>query len=113
MVAQPFGQGNELLARIRAGMVVIDAAGERVGTVQRVYLGAADLHEATLVEDPALAAVPDAVPDALLARLAVSGYVEIATGTAHDDRYALGEQVAELGGDMVRLAVGRDTLARK
>ncbi len=109
MVAQPFGEGNELLARIRAGMVVIDAAGERVGTVRRVSLGAAELHEATLVGDPAL----DAVPDALLARLAVSGYVEIDTGTGRDDRYALGEQVAELAGETVRLAVGRDTLARK
>ncbi len=105
MVAQPFGEGNELLARISAGMVVIDAAGERVGTVRRVSLGAADLNEATLVGD--------AVPDALRARLAVSGYVAIDTGTGHDDRYALEEQVAELAGDTVRLAVGRDTLARK
>ena len=109
MVAQPFGEGNALLARISAGMVVIDAAGERVGTVRRVSLGAADLHEATPVGDPAL----DAVPDALRARLAVSGYVAIDTGTGHDDRYALGEQVAEPAGDTVRPAVGRDTLAKK
>lgn len=113
MVAQPFGAGNELLAQIRVGMVVIDAADEHVGTVRRVSLGAADLHEATLVDDPALAAVPDAVPDALLVRLAVSGYVAINTGADQDDRYALGEQVAELAGGMVRLAVERDTLARK
>ena len=109
MVAQPFGQGNELLAAISAGMGVVDAAGEHVGTVRRVSLGAVDLHGATVVDDPAL----DAVPDALRTRLAVSGYVEIATGTAHDERYALGEQVAELAGDTVRLAVGRDTLARQ
>ena len=113
MVAQPFGEGNELLARISAGMVVADAAGEHVWTVRQVYLGAADLNEATLVDDPALDAVPDAVPDALLARLVVSGYVEIDTGPDRDDRYALGEQVAELAGDTVRLAVGRDTLAKK
>lgn len=112
MVAQPFGQGNELLARISAGMVVVDAADERVGTVRRVSLGAAELNEATLAGDPALAAVPDTVPDALRARLAVSGYVEIATGSAGGDRYALGEQVAELAGETVRLAVGWDTLAR-
>ena len=75
MVAQPFGEGNELLAQISAGMVVIDAAGERIGTVRRVYLGAADLNEATLVEDPALAAVPDAVPNApaVVARLGGRG----------------------------------------
>jgi len=109
MVAQPFGAGNELLARISAGMVVIDAAGERVGTVRRVYLGAAGLNEATLAGDPAL----DAVPDALLARLAVSGYVEIDTGTGQDDRYALGEQVAAFEDGGIRLAVGRDTLAKK
>ena len=113
MVAQPFGEGNELLARISAGMVVVDAAGEHVGMVRQVYLGAADLNEATLMDDPALDAVPEAVPDALLVRLAVSGYVEIDTGDDGDDRYALGEQVAELAGDTVRLAVGRDTLAKK
>ena len=113
MTAQPFGQGNELLARISVGMIVVDAADERVGTVRRVYRGATDRHEATLRNDPALDAVPDDVPDALLARLAVSGYVAIATGTAHDERYALGEQVAALVGDTVRLAVGRDTLAKR
>lgn len=113
MVAQPFGEGNALLGRISVGMLVIDAAGDPVGTVRRVYLGAADLNEATLVDDPALNAVPDAVPDALLARLAVSGYVEIDVGTDRPDRYALGEQVAELAGDTVRLAVGRDTLAKQ
>ncbi len=112
-MAQPFGQGNALLARISAGMSVVDAAGEHVGTVRRVYLGATDLDEATPVADPALAAVPDAVPDALLARLAVAGYVEIATGTGHGDRYALGEQVAAVEGGGIRLAVGRDTLAKK
>ena len=109
MVAQPFGQGNALLARISAGMVVIDAAGERVGTVRWVALGAVELPEATPMDDPALAALPDA----LRARLAVSGYVAIDTGPARDDRYALGEQVAELAGDTVRLAVGRATLARE
>lgn len=112
-MAQPFGQGNALLARISAGMIVVDAAGEHVGTVRRVYMGATDLDEATPVADPALAAVPDAVPDALLARLAVSGYVEIATGTGHGERYALGEQVAAVEGGGIRLAVGRDTLAKK
>ena len=113
MVAQPFGEGNALLARINVGMVVVDAVGEHVGTVRRVYLGATDLNEATLVADPALDAVPDTVPDVLLARLAVSGYVEIAIGGDGDDRYALGVQVADVAGDTVRLAVGRDTLARK
>ena len=108
-MAQPFGQGNALLARISAGMIVVDAAGEHAGTVRRVYLGATDLDEATPVADPALAAVPDA----LLARLAVSGYVEIATGTGHGDRYALGEQVAAVEGGGICLAVGRDTLAKK
>ncbi len=113
MVAQPFGEGNELLTQISAGMVVIDAADERVGTVRRVYLGAADLNEATLMADPTLDAVPDAAPDALLARLAVSGYIEIDTGTGQDDRYALGEQVAAVEDGAIRLAVGRDTLVRK
>lgn len=112
MVAQPFRQGNELLARIDAGMIVVDAAGERVGTVRRVYLGGMDLDEVTALGDPALDEVP-AEPPALLPRLAASGFVEIDTGTDQADRYATGEQVAALEGGGVRLAVGRDTLARK
>jgi hypothetical protein len=106
MVAQPFGEGNALLMRIREGMAVVDAAGDHVGVVRRVSLGVEDLHEATLLDDPAL----DAVPEALRARLALSGYVAIAGWADRPGRYALGEQVAEVAADHVRLAVGRDTL---
>lgn len=112
MIAQPFGQGNELLALIREGMEVVDAADERVGTVRRVYRGGSDPSAATVAGGAALDDLPDE-PVGLRDRLATSGFVEIDTGPLGTDRYATGEQVAALEDGGVRLAVGRDTLARK
>lgn len=109
MVAQPFGEGNELLTRIREGMAVVDATGEPVGTVRRVYRGAGGPVAATAAGDPALGDVPDD----LRAHLAKSGFVEIDAGPLQVDRYATGAQVAALEGGGVRLSVGKDTLARK
>ncbi|HVG49244.1 MAG TPA: hypothetical protein VM899_14045 [Rubellimicrobium sp.] len=109
MVAQPFGRGNPLLARISAGMPVVDATGAPVGTARRVYLGGEDLAGALVPADSPLADVPAALFD----HLAKSGFVEIATGPAAADLYAAGEQIAALEDGGVRLSVGQGTLARK
>lgn len=58
MVAQPFGQGNALLAQICSGVAVSDAASEHVRTGRRVYPGGMDVGEMTALGDPALDAVP-------------------------------------------------------
>ena len=108
MIAQPFGPDNAALARIGEGMDVVDAAGEKVGTVKQVYLGGEDLSETAIVGDSAL----NDVPEALRGRLAASGFVEIATGFLQANRYATGAQVAAVAGGAVRLAVGKDELAR-
>jgi hypothetical protein len=109
MVAQPFGDGNELLSRVREGMAVVDAADTYVGTVRQIYLGTPERNEMAPPDDPAL----DAIPAALRARLAVSGYLAITSGADRVDCYALGEQVAEVTADHVRLAVGVATLPRR
>ena len=108
MIAQPFGPDNAALARIGEGMDVVDAAGEKVGTVKQVYLGGEELSETVIVGDSAL----NDVPEGLRSSLAASGFVEIATGLLQADRYATGAQVAAVEGGAVRLTVGKDELAR-
>jgi hypothetical protein len=109
MIAQPFGRGNASLGRIRAGMGVVDAADAPIGTVRRVHQGGRGLPEATLARDPVLDDLPDG-PEALRERLVASGFVVIAAGDGRADRLAPAEQVAEVGDDHIRLAVGWDTL---
>jgi hypothetical protein len=108
MIAQPFGTEQGPLAQVREGMDVVDAAGEKLGTVRQVYFGGEDLSEATVTGDSVL----NDVPAGLRGRLAAAGFVEIATGFLQANRYATGEQVAAVGADGVRLAVGKDELAR-
>lgn len=108
MSAQPFGQPNEALVQVREGMAVVDADGEPLGTVRQVYLGGEDLSETAVAEDSVL----NDVPDRLRARLAASGFIEIGAGLLRANRYATGAQVAAVGADGVRLAVGKDELAR-
>ena len=108
MIAQPFGPDNAALVRIDEGMDVVDAAGEKVGTVKQVYLGGEELGETAIVGDSAL----NDVPEGLRGSLAASGFVEIATGFLQANRYATGAQVAAVEGGAVRLAVGKDELAR-
>ena len=108
MIAQPFGTEQGPLAQVREGMDVVDAAGEKVGTVRQVYFGGEDLSEAAVAGDSAL----NDVPEGLRSSLAASGFVEIATGLLQANRYATGAQVAAVEGGAVRLAVGKDELAR-
>jgi hypothetical protein len=108
MIAQPFGPERGPLAQIREGMAVVDAAGEKIGTVRQVYLGGEELSEATVLGDSAL----NDVPAGLRSRLAAAGFVEIGTGLLQANRYATGEQVAAVDAEGVRLAVGKDALAR-
>ena len=108
MIVQPFGTEQGPLAQVREGMDVVDAAGEQLGTVRQVYFGGEDLSEAAVPGDSAL----NDVPSGLRGRLAAAGFLEIATGFLQANRYATGEQVAAVGADGVRLAAGKDALAR-
>src|SRR5436305_1842681 len=103
------GPAGGALAQVQEGMAGEDRAGEKVGTVRRVYLGGEDLGETAVAGDSVLAEVPAG----LRSRLAREGFVEIATGLLQPNRYASGAQVAAVEGDRVVLNVGRDELARK
>ena len=109
MATLPVGQPDGPLAQVQEGMAVEDRAGEKVGTVRRVYLGGEDLGETAVAGDSVLAEVPAG----LRSRLAREGFVEIATGLLQPNRYASGAQVAAVEGGRVVLNAGRDELARK
>ena len=109
MIAEPFGGAERVLARVQEGMPVTDQYGEKVGKVKQVYLGGEDLSEAQVGEDSVL----HTVPVGLRSRLAAAGFVEIATGLLHPNRYATGAQVERVDADGVHLKVGENDLAKK
>ena len=116
---------NRILARIQAGMKVIDASGNEVGTVDHVKMGQPDaattqgnepqpgpfggLIHAVLGERPD----PD-VPEPFRSRLLRSGYVKVdGPGLAGVDRYVSPDQVAGVDDDGVLLAVSQGDLVQE
>jgi hypothetical protein len=133
MSQQPFeeGQGNQILTQVYEGMDVYDRTGDKIGTVESVYLGAvsehADLHgagpatasaqgsrESSVIEDFAKAFVAeDPVPEPLRERLRRHGFVKIdSSGLFAADRYVTPDQIAEVSGDRITLRVTRDELIK-
>ncbi len=130
-MAEPRGPepGRDVPARVREGMAVFDDRGERIGRVDRVYLGAASEHELeagggpataedpgrfehSLVGDLARVFAPDTPPEPLRARLLRHGFLRVeGAGLLAADRYVLPDQIAGMSEDAVRLRVGRDRLA--
>ena len=112
-----------LLDQVSEGMVVVDAAGERVGTVEYVRMG-----------DPQAVTVQGNEPDApgligaigmavggderepdvagpQRSQLRRSGFVKVdGPGLFGADRYVRGDRIARVAGDTVTLAVRRDQL---
>jgi hypothetical protein len=111
MVAQHSGRATNSWL-IREGMEVVDAADERVGTVRRVYRGGSDPSAATVAGGAALDDLPDE-PVGLRDRLATSGFVEIDTARSRMIATPWASRWPRWRTAGVRLAVGRDTLARK
>jgi hypothetical protein len=123
--------GNRLLTQIDEGMMVYDCAGEKLGTVEHVYLGevSSDVDkrgggpvtapspgsgESSLIEDVAMAIFPsDHVPETLRQRLLRHGFVRIdSTGLLAADRYVMPNQIADVSEDRVTLRVSRDELIK-
>ncbi len=109
MVAQPFGQAGGHLARVQEGMAVFDRDHHKIGTVKDCYLCGEDLSEAVVSPDSALGGVPQA----LRARLAASGFIEIAPGLLQAHRYAMGSEIAAVDDAGVHLTVTKDELPKK
>jgi len=134
MNPQPFEQhhNSRILTQIYERMTVYDRAGDKIGTVEHVYLGAvseeADKHgggrgtasspgrsESSLIEDFARAIFPaDQVPEPLRQRLLRHGFIRIdSTSLFAADRYVMPDQIADVSEDRVTLRVTRDELIKR
>lgn len=125
------GSHGNILHSIYEGMAVYDATNNRIGKVDRVYLGAQeDSNDAASLTDPAVA--PDEfnentfvdmianvfdterVPPVLARRLLMQGFIKINTaGLFSNDRYATPDQIAAVNDDQVHLAVERNGLIKE
>jgi len=118
--------GSSMLENIHEGMHVVDATGAEIGKVQLVQMG--DPEAATTAGNdrprPDLmglvgeAVLPDEtepdVPDPLRSNLRRTGYLKIdGHGLSDSDRYVPSERVREVAGDVVRLSVRKDQLAKE
>ena len=134
MSQQPFEQQprSRILTQIYEGMTVYDRAGDKIGTVEHVYFGAANEeaeergsgpvtasppgeHESSLIEDFAKAIAPtDQVPEPLRQRLLRQGFIRIdSTGLFAADRYVMPDQIADVSEDRITLRVTRDELIKR
>jgi hypothetical protein len=115
-----------VMARVREGMRVLDAAGQDVGKVEYFEMGdpeaattaGNDLPASPLVSAAAEAIVPGEgepdVPEPLRTRLRRTGFIKIdGPGLLARDRYVSSEQVREVSEDRVRLTVRKDELAKE
>jgi hypothetical protein len=125
------GQVSRILQQIYEGMAVLDQLGDKIGTVEYVYLGelpeideqfgqgqlapsAADGSEGSLIEEFARAIVlTEQVPDIWRERLLSHGFIRInSTGLFTADRYVMPAQIASVADDRVMLCVSRDRLIK-
>lgn len=123
---------DSILLRVREGMDVLDADGERIGKVRELFFGTSsssalshgtgavtttgvDLDPARddFVDILANALVgPERIPDTLRARLRREGFVQIdSAGLFAADRFAMPDQIRRVD-DRVHLNVKRDDLIR-
>jgi hypothetical protein len=134
MSLRPIGQehGSRILTQIYEGMTVYDRSGDKIGTVEYVYLGAVNEEadkrgggpgtasspgepESSLIEDFAKAILPtDQVPEPLRQRLIRQGFIRIdSTGLFSADRYVMPDQIADVSKDRISLRVSRDELIKR
>jgi sporulation protein YlmC with PRC-barrel domain len=125
------GQVSRILQQIYEGMPVYDQRGDKIGTVEYVYLGEltevdekfgpgeftssiVDGSEGSLIEEFARAIVlTEQVPDIWRERLLSHGFIRISkTGLFTADRYAMPAQIASVTDDRVTLCVSRDRLIK-
>jgi len=121
-----------MLTQVYQGMEVYDRTGDKIGTVEYVYLGAvgedADTFgtgpatasgrgpgEDSLLEDFAKAlGAEDRLPEVLRKRLRRLGFIRIdSTGLFAADRYVTPDQIADVSGERVTLCVTRDELIKR
>jgi hypothetical protein len=126
-----YGQVSCILQQIYEGMAVHDQMGDKIGTVEYVYLGElteadeefgpgesspsiADGSEGSLIEEFARAIVlTEQVPDIWRERLLSHGFIRIhSTRLFTADRYVMPAQIASVADNRVMLCVSRDRLMK-
>lgn len=127
-------RGNQggILNSIYEGMAVYDAGNNRIGKVDRVYLGtqedggtgAANLadnaaapdefNDNTFVDMIANVFDTERVPPVLARRLLMQGFIKINTsGIFSNNRFATPDQIAAVSDDQVHLTVERNGLIKE
>jgi hypothetical protein len=114
---------TSMLDRVQEGMRVVDASGAEIGKVQYVQMGdpeavttaGNDRPRTDLMGVVGEAVLPDEaepdVPEPLRSNLRRTGYLKIDGHGA--DRYVPSDRVRDVSGDVVRLTVRKDQLARE
>ena len=117
------GQGP--IEQVHEGMDVIDASGDKIGTVEMIKMG--DHQAATVDSDVptenwpgpgyrrffAWNTEPD-LPPAIATRLMRTGFIKIdAKGLFAKDRYVSADRISSVSNDTVRLTVNKDDLAKE
>ncbi len=122
---------EDFLARITEGMEVYDSAGEHIGKVDAIYLGAMEDSPAAGVSPVTVGAVPadtadmdvnvfaglfhttTNIPDEIRERLRYQGFIRIAPhGLFRTHRYALRDQVTSVAGDRVTVSAQESKLLK-
>lgn len=122
MIDENGRMGGRPIASVYAGMRVVDSAGAVVGTVEYVKMGdpeavttqGQELGPRTLLGEIVESIVgpePD-LPPTLAARLLRIGFVKVnGRGPFAADRYVASDEIAEVNGDTVHLAVPQERLS--
>jgi hypothetical protein len=124
------GQLSRILLQVYEGMAVYDQTGNKIGTVEYVYLGelteqdeefgqeqlasTLESSDGSLIEDFARAIVlTEQVSDTLRERLLCHGFMRInSTGFFSADRYVMPTQIASVADDRIMLCVSREKLIK-
>jgi hypothetical protein len=122
---------NTILNHIREDMRVCDNAGNEIGTVRRVFLGAVsdetndrgggpatastpDLRGDTLIDNVVKAFAEEPLPEVVRERLLRHGFIRIDThGLFASDRFALPDQIESVSDDCVHLRLAKDELIER
>ncbi len=108
---------SEIISRVQPGMTVVDATGEKLGTVDNVKMGdpGAATIGADVPDDPGFfeaifVGEPD-VPEPLRIRLLRLGFIKIdGEGWIDTDRYVTADLIDRVSGDTVTLTATKDRI---
>ena len=116
--------GPPVMAQVREGMAVVDAAGERVGTVEYVQMGESEAatpqgnveRSGSLLQGAGIVglsneAAPD-VPAPIRAQLLREGFLKVNAPWLAADRYVRSDLIGSVDQDTVRLTVPKDQLPK-